>query len=134
MKRTLKILFRISLFICLFCGIFYVVDKTLQFKYDDGVTPMEDFYGYPDDSIDVVLLGSSHLGVNVDTTILCNNYGIASYKLWGSTQPIWNAYYNLVEALKTQHPKVVMLESLGLVHDTEYYGYVNAVKNTLGMK
>ena len=134
MKKASKIFLRIALFLALFIGVFYVVDKTLQFKYDDGVTPMEDFYAFPEDSIDVILLGSSHLGVNLDTTILCGDYGIASYKLWGSTQPIWNAYYNLVEALKTQHPKVVVLESLCLGHDAVTYGYVNAVKNTLGMR
>ena len=134
MKKRVKIFLRTALFLVLFCASFYIVDKTLQFKYDDGVTPMEDFYTYPDDSIDVILLGSSHLGVNIDTTILCNDYGIASYKLWGYTQPIWNAYYDLVESLKTQHPKVVVLEALGLLHNNEYYEYVNAVKNTSGMK
>ncbi len=134
MKRSIKIILRIALFLVLFCFVFYLVDTTLQFKYDDGITPMEDFYSYPEDSIDVIMLGSSHLGVNVDTTILANQYGIASYKLWGATQPIWNAYYNLVEALKTQHPKVVVLEALGLAHDTEYYGSANAVKNTFGLR
>lgn len=134
MKRFLTIVLRIGLFLVLLCGIFYLVGQTLQFKYEDGVTPMEDFYSYPDDSIDVLLLGSSHMGVNVDTTILYNDYGIASYKLWGSTQPIWNSYYNLVEALKTQHPKVVVLEALTLSHTTEYYEYANAVKNTMGLR
>ena len=134
MKRTGKIVFRIALFLTMFTGAFYVVDKTLQFKYDDGVTTMEDFYSYPKDSIDVILLGSSHLGVNVDTNMLCNDYGIASYKLWGPVQPIWNAYYNLEDALKTQKPKVVVLEALGLAHDTEYFEYSTAVKNTMGMR
>ena len=134
MNQRVKHILRVVLFLVLFAAAFYVVDKTLQFKYDDGVTTMEDFYSYPEDSIDVILLGSSHLGVNIDTTILCNQYGIASYKLWGSVQPMWNSYYNLVEALKTQHPKVVVLEALGLSHDVEYYGYVNAVKNTMGLR
>ncbi len=134
MKKTSKIFLRLLLFLVLFVSVFYVVDKTLQFKYDDGVTPTEDFYTFPEDSIDVVLLGSSHLGVNIDTTILSNEFGIAGYKLWGSVQPVWNSYYNLVEALKTQHPKVVVLEALCLGHDVEYYGYVNAVKNTLGLR
>ena len=134
MSRGIKIFLRVALFLALFCACFYVVDKTLQFKYDDGITPMEDFYSYPEDSIDVILLGSSHLGVNIDTTILANQYGIASYKMWGSVQPIWNSYYNLFEALKTQHPKVVVLEALGLSHDVEYYGYVNAIKNTMGLR
>ena len=134
MKRNIWIFLRILLALALFCGCFYVVDTTLEFKYDDGVTPMSDFYSFPEDSIDVIMLGSSHLGVNVDTTQLCNDYGIGAYKLWGATQPVWNSYYNLVEALKTQHPKVVVLEELCLSHDVEYYEYANAVKNTMGLR
>ena len=134
MRRKIEIFLRILLALALFCGCFYVVDTTLEFKYDDGVTPMSDFYSFPEDSIDVLLLGSSHLGVNVDTTILCNDYGIGAYKLWGATQPVWNSYYNLAEALKTQHPKVVVLEELCLSHDVEYYEYANAVKNTMGLR
>ncbi len=134
MRRNIEIFLRILLALALFCGCFYVVDTTLEFKYDDGVTPMSDFYSFPEDSIDVLLLGSSHMGVNVDTTILCNDYGIGAYKLWGATQPVWNSYYNLVEALKTQHPKVVVLEELCLSHDVEYYEYANAVKNTMGLR
>ena len=134
MRRNIEIFLRILLALALFCGCFYVVDTTLEFKYDDGVTPMSDFYSFPEDSIDVLLLGSSHLGVNLDTTILCNDYGIGAYKLWGATQPVWNSYYNLAEALKTQHPKVVVLEELCLSHDVEYYEYANAVKNTMGLR
>ena len=134
MRRNIEIFLRILLALALFCGCFYVVDTTLEFKYDDGVTPMSDFYSFPEDSIDVLLLGSSHMGVNVDTTILCNDYGIGAYKLWGATQPVWNSYYNLAEALKTQHPKVVVLEELCLSHDVEYYEYANAVKNTMGLR
>ena len=134
MKRKIEIFLRILLALALFCGCFYVVDTTLEFKYDDGITPIRDFYSFPEDSIDVLMLGSSHLGVNVDTTILCNDYGIGSYKLWGATQPVWNSYYNLAEALKNQHPKVVVLEELCLSHDAEYYEYANAVKNTMGLR
>lgn len=134
MKRKIEIFLRILLALALFCGCFYVVDSTLKFKYDDGVTPMSDFYSFPKDSIDVILLGSSHLGVNVNTTALCNDYGIGAYKLWGATQPVWNSYFDLVEALKTQHPKVVVLEELCLSHDAEFYEYANAVKNTMGLR
>lgn len=132
--RKWKIALRTLLFLLLLGSTFYVVDKTLQFKYDDGITPIEDFYVYPKDSIDVLLLGSSHMGVNIDTTILCNQYGIASYKMWGDTQPIWISYHHLVEALKTQHPKVVVLEALGLSHGIDYSGYTNSVKNTMGLR
>lgn len=132
--KKLKIIVSVALFVALFLFLFYVVDTTLAFKDDDGILPMADLYLYPKNSIDVLFLGSSHIGVNVDTEQLCNDYGIASYKLWGPTQPLWNSYHNLVEALKFQQPKVVVLETLALTHNIEYQSYAETVLNISGMR
>lgn len=132
--KKLKIIVSVTLFVALFLFLFYVVDATLAFKDNDGILPMADLYLYPKDSIDVLFLGSSHIGVNLDTEQLCNDYGIAAYKLWGPTQPLWNSYYNLVEALKYQRPKVVVLETLALTHAIEYQSYAETVLNISGMR
>lgn len=134
MKRRMKIVISVISFLCLFMAAFYVVDRTLRFKYEDGILPMEDLYEYPDNSIDVLLIGSSHVGVNVDTVRLCNEYGIAAYNLWGAVQPSWNSYYYLVEALKTQTPRVVVMETFLVSQDYEYMDYSRIIKNTVGMK
>lgn len=134
MLRKIKIFVSVFAFLLLFSGVYYIVDKTLQFKYEDGILPMEDLYAYPDNSVDVLFLGSSHVGANVDTVRLCNDYGIAAYNLWGSVQPTWNSYYNLVEALKTQKPRVVVLETFLVSQDYEYMDYSRIIKNTMGMK
>ena len=35
---------------------------------------------------------------------------MAAYLMTGAEQPLWNSYYNLKEALKTQKPKLVVLD------------------------
>lgn len=132
--KKLKIILSVVLFVALFLFLFYIVDATLAFKDNDGILPMADLYLYPKNSIDVLFLGSSHIGVNLDTEQLCNDYGIAAYKLWGPTQPLWNSYHNLVEALKYQRPKVVVLETLALTHAIEYQSYAETVLNISGMR
>jgi hypothetical protein len=134
MKKKLKNIIGVLIFLTIFVMVFYVVDTTLKFKYADGILTIEDFYHYPDNSIDVLLLGSSHVGVNIDTIQLNEEFGIASYNLWGSVQPTWNSYYYLKEALKTQKPKVVVLEGFLTSQDYEYMDYSRIIKNTLGMK
>lgn len=134
MKKILKFAIGTICFLAVLLLAIYIVDATLQFKYEDGVLTMEDFYQYPENSIDVVLLGSSHVGSNIDPTQLYEKQGIASYVLWGSAQPTWNTYYFLKEALKTQNPKVVALETYVVAQDNESTGYGTLVKSVTGMK
>ena len=82
----------------------------------------------------VLLLGNSHMGVHVDTATLWQEYGISAFALWGGVQPMWNSYHFLVEALKTQTPRAVVLEIGGLSYDWEYADEATQLKNVAGMK
>lgn len=77
----------------------------------DYKSSMETFYQLDRDCVDVLFLGSSHCYCSVDIANLWENYGIAAYSLSISGQDLASSYYCLVEALKTQKPKVVFLES-----------------------
>ena len=125
-KMVVLLLCTVFLFIC--------VNDTLAFKSSDGVTPIKDFYHYPKDSIDVLLLGTSHMGTDIDAATLYDEYGIASYCLWGSMQPLWNSYFYLKEALKTQTPRLVILETYAAGYENEFSDYSRIVKNVSGMK
>ena len=46
---------------------------------------------------------------------------------------MWNSYYALKEALKTQKPKLVMLEAFATLWDMEYSDATRIIKNTFGM-
>lgn len=125
---------KLTIFILLVAGIFAVFYRTFKFKSFDGIYQMTKFYEEEDNSIDLLMLGSSHMFVNANTSVLWDEYGIAGYDLCGSIQPYWNTYYYLNEAYKTQNPKVVAMEVYTAVEVTdEYYTFENAVKNIFGM-
>lgn len=114
-------------------GLWYL-DRVFRMKRVDGILTMQNFYAQPEGSVDVLLVGNSHSGINVDTATLWSEYGIASYNLWGGVQPLWNSYHFIVEALKYQTPKVIGLEITATISDYEYSEDQNQIKNTAGMK
>lgn len=72
--------------------------------------------------------------MNLDASVLWSEYGIASYCPWGSIQPFWNSYYSLIEALKTQNPKVVVLDVYAATMQFEYSDDARQATNTVGMR
>lgn len=134
MKRALLRIGQTAGFLLVFAIVYYFVSDTLKFKHPDGMRPMENFYALPEDTVDVLFLGSSHVGMNVDPSIIWEKTGIASYVCWGSVQPTWNTYYFLKECLKTQRPKLIVMDTYTVSMDMEYAEYEGMVKNVLGMR
>lgn len=123
------------LFICLFITLFVGYFRVFNFKRSDGIYQMMKFYDEAPNSLDVIFLGSSHMFVNANTSVLWDEYGIASYDLGGSVQPYWNTYHYLVEAFKYQNPKVVVFDVFTAADvDEEYFSYENVIKNTYGLR
>lgn len=111
-----------------------LLNDTMVMKRIDGITPMKAYYDQKQDTVDVLIVGSSRAGMNLSTKTLWDQYGIASFVLWGSVQPFWNSYYNLVEAFKSQSPKVVVLEAYAATLDFEYSDEARQAVNVEGMK
>ena len=108
MKKTIfKIISFLVAFILTFTGIIQILD----FKYLDSIFKVDSFYDLEDNTVDVLVLGSSHAYQGINTAVLWRNFGIASFNLCGAAQPIWNTYYYLEEALKTQTPKAIILDN-----------------------
>lgn len=61
-------------------------------------------------SLDVLCLGASQMFCTVNAPMLTDEYQISTYNYGASGQPPVITSYYLQEALKTQHPKVVMIE------------------------
>ena len=95
-------------------------------KYDYGVCSIMNLYQQPKDTIDVLAIGTSQTYGGVNTNILWDEYGIASYNLTTAEQAYWVGYFYLVEALKTQHPKLVLLDAKASTYpdDTNRHGRV----------
>ena len=134
MKNFFRKLFKTVAFLACLLALFYLVSCIFGFKYEDGITTIDHFYDLPEDTVDVLLLGSSHMGMNVDPSILWNLRGIASYNCWGSMQQPWNTYYYLKECLKYQTPKLVVMDVYGVTFSGDFPGYDNLVKATQGLR
>lgn len=79
--------------------------------YWTNIFRIKEVYRIPKDSVDVLCLGSSMAGNSFSTMTLYHDYGISSYNAGTAQQSIENSYLILSDILKTQHPKVVLLEA-----------------------
>ena len=137
MKRLMVALGKIGkgiAFVLIFLALGEMIMSVMFFKQEDGTLPVHNFYSLPKDTVDVLVLGTSHAGMNVSTKTMWDEYGIAGYRYWGSIQPIWNTYYYLLDALKYQSPKVVLMDAHSLTFQQEYGTYPVQVKNTIAMR
>ena len=125
---------RFFLFVIILIVLLIGTYRIFKFKYGDGIYGMELLYEQPENSIDVLVLGSSHAFENINPAIFYSEYGIAAYDLCGSIQPLWNTYYFLEEALKTQNPKLIILEAFCTTLTQKYSDDSRIIKNTYGMK
>jgi len=124
----------VIVFVILSCLLAYGFHKTFVFKEQDGIQSIRNFYKCREDSVDVLFLGSSHVFMNVNNGELWDDYGIASYDLCAPGQPMWNTYYYLKEALKTQHPQLIVLDAYTVAKNEEYSETPSAIKSIYGMK
>lgn len=104
---TLKLSSALLSFILIWCGIQpFFVPKYL----DDSAASVEGYSYMKNNSIDVLFLGASQMFCTVDARKLTDEYGIRSYDYGASLQSLCITPYYLQEALKTQRPKLVMVE------------------------
>ena len=90
--------------------IMYFTNRLLCLKTRHGSSQCLGMYAQPRDTVDVVMLGSSHMHCDVNPAILWKEQGIASYVFSAAEQPMWLTYYYLLEACKYQSPKLVVVD------------------------
>ena len=83
-----------------------------QYRAMGGGGGFQNFYATPRNSIDVMVYGSSHASCTVNNGLLWDDAGISSFILSSGSQSIDSTYYFIKESLKTQHPKVILVETL----------------------
>lgn len=132
--KVKKTVVRITGFLLILLMVLAGINRVFKMKYGDGIYSLTKFYEQKKDSVDVLVLGSSHAFENINTGTLWDEYGMASYVLGGSRQPSWNTYYYLKEALKTQRPELIVLEGYMLLYDADYEESSRIIKNNFGLK
>lgn len=107
----------------------------LMLKSEDGIMQMKAFYKQKDQTVDVLFVGNSHTYCNINSGDLWDHYGISSFNLGGAEQPYWNTYYYVLEALKTQTPKVIVMDITAPgINPTDYQPENWVICNNYGMK
>jgi len=112
----------------------WFVNALLVPKTEDGIRQAQCFYEQPENSIDVAFMGSSHIHCNINPYILYKDYGIASYDFSAAEQPLWITYYYIIELLKYQSPKVIVLDMYAPARFTDDYQYRWLNDNLAGLK
>lgn len=98
--------------VCVICSTFYFGYNFLSNKFRNPDAYYNDsFHNLPEDSMDVIVLGSSHAQYSFSPTFFYEDTGLYAYTLGSACQPLEVSYQMLREALKTQSPKLVILET-----------------------
>lgn len=110
-------------FCILFCILLYGLNEIFIPKWEeDGLWEpatriVDGFYAEEKNTIDVLYLGSSNSFYDINPLVIYEEQDITGYVLGSGEQRMFTSYYYLQEALKRQHPKVVVLDALGLFYE-----------------
>lgn len=106
MKRLFSTLF----IICMITAVGFTLNSVTKNRTSQGCIQLTDFYRLPEQTVDVLCIGSSHVYYSIHAPRLYDRYGMAAYLLASPGQPVWISYYFLEEALKTQSPRLVVFD------------------------
>ncbi|MDR0979395.1 MAG: hypothetical protein LBL91_05705 [Lachnospiraceae bacterium] len=126
-KRVIKVL----IFIVVFISIYDICNKV--FIGVGELKATNPFYNEKEDTLDIISIGSSHMFCTINPSILWNNYGITSYNFGGPGQAIWTSYHYMLEALKTQEPKLMIIDvfSIVVINSSDYVGHEGNVRSNI---
>lgn len=128
----MKKLGKVIIFCIIFLFLYNYTYQVLSWKDTAGeyTSSLKTLYEMEENTADVLFFGSSHCYCSIVNANLWKDYGIASVGVSISGQDTAGTYYTIKEALKTQKPKVLCIESFGTV----FSGYIikgNLYRNTL---
>ncbi len=117
MKKNIFAVFKGLIFTYILCLVICFINWLNMPKYWIGnsqwptTASYSQFYKMKKNSVDVLFFGSSVCVNNFNPQEIYNDYGIRSYNLGSEQQSIFLSYYWLKEALRSQKPKAVVLET-----------------------
>ena len=85
-NKKLTVVIRLIVLLAVFGSTLLILDRILLLKSKDGISQMQAFYKQPENSVDALFVGSSHIFCHVNTGILWDEYGIAGYDLAAAEQ------------------------------------------------
>ena len=111
----------ILIFILLFLGISGVMSRKSLVGAWNHTSKIAGFYNEPEDEFDIMFLGSSNSYCSFHPLVIYEESGIKSYVFASQQQPVWATYTYMKECLKTQSPKLIVIDVLMFARFEEYY-------------
>lgn len=113
MKKVLiKTVVFLLLIVPFFIGMEHVCD--LLYPSNDITRNWQSFYALDENSVDLLVVGSSHAYSSFNRQIFEETLGLRTYILASNSQNVTQTYFNVKEALKYQKPKVILLEAFSI--------------------
>lgn len=106
--------------IAVFCVVFSYVTRTLNWETAAGILNLRYWNKAENENTDILLLGGSSMSVNIEISELWKKYGMACYCLGAGGSVFYDDYYRLIEAEKTHHSNMVVVEIRAASYFTEY--------------
>lgn len=106
-------------FIC-FCTLALSMIFATGQLFRDKSTTLAGYYSIPDNTVDTIIVGSSHVNSGYIPAVLWKEYGISAYNVYSWSQPIWISYHYIEEALKSQDIKLVVLDMYGMMYGNSH--------------
>lgn len=125
-KKTFIFIIKLIVFIGLILPVVYKLGQTYSIATTENKVNTynekrwEEFYSLPENSVDILYLGSSHSYCTFDPLIIEEETGLSGYQLGMPLQHYDSTYYTLREALNYQKPKIVVLEMYWDMLDDEF--------------
>lgn len=92
----------------------------VSYALADRETTFSAVYSEPDNSVDVMIVGSSHVNSGYVPSMLWDRNNLSAVNAFSWSQPMWVSYHYIVEGLKTQTPDYIVLEMFGMVYGHSY--------------
>jgi len=123
MNKKLKNIIKSFIFILIFC-IGFLCITFLLYPKTHNQNKWRDFYALPNQTLDIVFIGSSHSFASFVPMVFNEHLNIDSYNLATNSATIEQEYFALKEAIKYHSPKVVVLEMFSIrPYSREEYSY-----------
>ncbi|MBP3683813.1 MAG: hypothetical protein J6J12_02460 [Oscillospiraceae bacterium] len=98
---------------------------------DGAIASINAFHTLPEHSLEVIGFGSSHMWRGMDPRVMYEEYGIGAYNYGCNWQKCNTTSLFIQDALRTQSPKVVVIEAYflySLLQDTDMNGEIYYTK------
>ena len=136
MKRIFRSnIIRAVIFLCI--TVLLIAGCSRVFGFEDGDRTnkvLEQFYDLEDNTVDCIFFGSSVAQRAYVNPIAYHEYGVPAYTLGTGTQPLVLTKYLMREALKTQKPKLFVVDLKGVNKSADWVGDVHIRRVVDNMK